>query len=374
MTNQFPLFEARSDRLISVTPEVTADLHSGAAVGIGVSGGKDSCALAFALADYLDSIGHRGPRVLIHSDLGRIEWKDSLPTCQRLADRLGLELIVVRRAAGDMIDRWETRWRNNVERYRTLECVKLILPWSTASMRFCTSELKTAIICRELVRRFPGRPILSAVGIRRQESHGRRNKPVASKQPLLINPTHGTTGLNWNAIIEWSTDEVYEYLAERGFPLHEAYTTYGSSRVSCSFCILGSQPDILASTHCADNHDNYRALVDLEIRSTFSFQSDTWLADAAPHLLSLDTCNRVTHAKKRAFAREQAEAVIPIHLLYEKGWPTCVPTPREAALLCDVRRSVADAVGLPDPMYSTPAALIRRYQLLMAEKRLRDNI
>jgi hypothetical protein len=50
-----------------------------------------------ALIPYLDAIGHHGPRVLIHSDLGQVEWKDSLPTCERLAARLGLELIVVRR-------------------------------------------------------------------------------------------------------------------------------------------------------------------------------------------------------------------------------------------------------------------------------------
>src|SRR5581483_2926625 len=99
---------------------------------------------------------HRGPRVLIHSDLGRVEWGDSLPQCERLAAHLGLELIVVRRQAGGLMERWQTRWANNVARCAALECVKLILPWSTASMRFCTSELKTAIICRELVQRFPG--------------------------------------------------------------------------------------------------------------------------------------------------------------------------------------------------------------------------
>jgi hypothetical protein len=32
--------------------------------------------------------------------------------------------------------------------------------WSSAGLRFCTSELKIEPICRELVRRFPGRRIL----------------------------------------------------------------------------------------------------------------------------------------------------------------------------------------------------------------------
>lgn len=100
--------------------------------------GKDSQALAYRVQAHLDEIGHAGPRALIHSDLGRIEWRDSAPVCERLAERLGWELITVRRPAGDMVDRWLSRWAANLERYRTLSCVKLIMPWSSAAQRFCT--------------------------------------------------------------------------------------------------------------------------------------------------------------------------------------------------------------------------------------------
>ena len=41
---------------------------------------------------------------------------------------------------------WLSRWAANVARYANLECVKLILPWSTAAQRFCTAELKSAVI------------------------------------------------------------------------------------------------------------------------------------------------------------------------------------------------------------------------------------
>ena len=183
MTHPFPLFEPiwSPSREVLVTPEITSALEAGAAVAIGVSGGKDSAVTAMATIDYLEDLGHRGPRVLIHSDLGRVEWRQSLPACHRLADRLGLELIVVQRETGDLLDRWRSRWENNVRRYAELSCVKLILPWSTASMRFCTSELKTSIICRALVQRFPGQTILSATGIRRQESPNRAKAPVAKQ-------------------------------------------------------------------------------------------------------------------------------------------------------------------------------------------------
>ncbi|MBN8821295.1 MULTISPECIES: hypothetical protein [unclassified Spirosoma] len=141
--NQLNLF-APTRKLFSIalTPEVKTHLNNWMPVAIGVSGGKDSTAAAWATIQHLNEINHRGPRLLIHSDLGRTEWKDSLPTCERLADQLKTELVVVRRQAGDMMDRWLTRWANNVERYVNLECVKLILPWSTPAMRFMTSALR----------------------------------------------------------------------------------------------------------------------------------------------------------------------------------------------------------------------------------------
>ncbi len=68
---------------LQVPPEIAAALAANAAVGISASGGKDSAAVAIATIAYLDKIGHKGPRLLIHADLGRIEWQDSITTCQR---------------------------------------------------------------------------------------------------------------------------------------------------------------------------------------------------------------------------------------------------------------------------------------------------
>lgn len=353
-------------RTIATTPEVDAAVASGSPVAIGVSGGKDSTALAFATVEWLDAIGHTGPRVLIHSDLGRVEWTQSGPTCARLAERLGVELITVRRGAGDMMDRWLTRWSNNVERYAELSCVKLILPWSTPSMRFCTSELKTAIICRELVKRFPGQTILSACGIRRQESPGRAKAPIAKAQAKLTSVGRRTNGIDWHPIIDWTLDEVIAMHADRGFPLHEAYTKYGASRVSCAFCIMSSKADLAASASVPDHADLYREMVGLEAASSFAFQAG-WLADVAPDLLSDDLLAAVGCAKEAARARERLESRIPAHLLYTKGWPTCIPTRAEAELLCEVRTGVAGAVGL-SVKYTDPDSLIERYSALYAEK------
>jgi 3'-phosphoadenosine 5'-phosphosulfate sulfotransferase (PAPS reductase)/FAD synthetase len=363
---EWPLEFTWGDRYgLQTSPALEEVLRDGAAVAIGVSGGKDSCACAIAVNDHLDRITHCGPRILIHADLGRVEWRQSLDVCRRLATRLGLELVVVERTAGDLLARWQQRWRDNVKRYADLECVKLILPWSTAGMRFCTSELKTAPICRELVNRFPGRTIVSVIGIRAQESGRRAKRPIVAEQPKLVSRRNGTTGIDWHPLLTWTRTEVLDYLAEKAFDLHEAYTIFGSSRVSCAFCVLASQSDLKSASSCVTNHEVYRALVGLEVESAFSFQEHSWLSDVAPDLLDSDTRMRALGVKDRATRREIAERMIPRHLLYEAGWPRCIPTVEEANLLAEVRREVAAAVGIRIG-FTKPAEIVRRYADLIA--------
>ena len=357
-----PAIAAAGQYDVAVTPEVSEWLTAGAVCALGVSGGKDSQAMAIRLAEYLDQIGHQGPRVLIHSDLGVVEWKDSLPVCERLAKRLGWDLIVLRRSAGDMMDRWEARWASSLERYSTLSCVKIILPWSTPGMRFCTSELKTDLICRELTKRYPGQKILSATGVRHDESASRAKMPIASPQPKLS--ARGCQGMNWNPIAPWSTPSVYDYIALKQEPLHEAYTVYGSTRVSCAFCIMGSAGDLKASASCPDNADIYRRMVRLEIASTFALQGAKWLGDVAPHLLTDEEREGLAQAKRRAELRVQAESRLPAHLLYTSGWPTCVPTEEEAQLIAEVRLAVADILGI-SVGFTTAGEVIARYQELI---------
>ena len=350
--------------MIATTRTITDLLAANAPVAAGVSGGKDSLAMGVALDAYLSSIGHTGPRLFIHADLGRVEWASSLPDCEALAQTLGWELVVVRRAAGDLMDRWLVRWRNNVERYTNLSCVRLILPWSTPAMRFCTSELKTAPICRELVRRFPGQTILSASGLRREESPSRAKKLVSQPQNKLTSVTHATTGYDWHPIIDWTVAEVWAALASRGIRIPAPYVVFGSSRVSCRFCIMGSQGDLRASAGCADNADLYREMVDLEIVSTFSFQSNTWLGDVAPHLLTEAQRTGLARAKQRADKREWIEMRIPKHLLYSKGWPTVMPSLLEARNLGRVRQEIGDLLEIT-VKYTDALSVLGRYEELM---------
>ena len=353
-------------RSVATDPAVAELLTANATVAVGVSGGKDSQAVALAVARHLDAIGHAGPRVLSHADLGRVEWQDSLPVCQRLAARLGWELLVVRRRAGDMLDRWEARWVSRSEAYVRLETVQLTLPWSTPGMRFCTGEMKTDVISRELRRRYPTGPIVSVDGVRAQESSARARKPLTSPAAKLTRKGH--VGMNWHAILPWSIDEVFAEIAQAGLQPHDAYRVHGASRVSCAFCIMGSLPDLTISASLAEHLDTYRAMVDLECRSTFSFQSNRWLGDVAPDRLTEELRARLVTAKAAAAQRKAAEASIPDELLFGgKGWPSRMPTNEEAEALARARRAVAAAVALP-AQYLTGQAVMGRYAELIAER------
>lgn len=350
---------------VATTPEIDTLLARDAAVAIGISGGKDSLACAFAVQEHLDKIGHKGPRCLIHSDLGSTEWKQSLPKCRELAEAMGWELVVIKRAAGDMMDRWLTRFENNKARYFNLQIVKMILPWSTAQMRFCSSEMKSALISSALKKKFPGQDVVNVVGVRRDESPNRFKMPVAKANPACANK--GGVGISWNAIIEWPVTEVYEIIKRRGLELHEAYVKYGMSRVSCCFCVLSSAADLLASTTCPDNLAIYRRMVELECNSTYSFQSGKWLGDVNPEALGPELCARVAAAKLKAAQREMAEARIPKHLLFEAGWPNVIPTLEEAQILAEVRREVAAILGLTI-QFTDAESIVKRFEELMAAK------
>lgn len=354
---------------LSMTSEIEQLLAGNCVAAIGVSGGKDGACAALLVIEHLDRIGHTGPRVLVHADLGRVEWKDSLPSCQRLADHLGMELLVVKRAAGDLMDRWQVRWRNNVARYADLSCVKLILPWSTSAMRFCTSELKSSVIMSALRKRFPDSDICNVTGVRAAESAARKKMAVSKIEKKL--QRKDAAGLSWNAIHELEVEEVYKVITDAGLALHEGYTKYGSSRISCAFCILGSLADMKASASCEDNHKIYIEMVELEAESTFAFQGNRWLADLRPDLLPADLASRIAGAKQAAAMRMEVESQIPAHLLYVKGWPTVMPTREEANLLADVRVRVSGLQAI-DAQYLTGDAVMERYAYLMSQKAIKD--
>lgn len=367
MTAQLTLFSspktASGSPFVVSTNEIDALILAGAPVAIGVSGGKDSQAAAIAMFDYLDKMHHRGPRVLVHSDLGSVEWRDSLPVCEALAMALGCELIVVRRKAGGLMQRWKRRHELAVERYQLLSTVTLVPCWSTPDMRFCTSELKTHVIIAELKRRFKGQTVINVTGIRRAESAKRARATVADCS------IDGRIW-NWRPILEWDTEEVFDSIRQRGLTPHPAYTSFGMSRVSCRFCIMSSLPDMIAAANQPEAQDLYREMVDLEIASTFAFQGGRWLGDIAPHLLTGAQRAGLTAAKAKSVARSRLEGRITPDMLYVKGWPVRMLTDEEADILADVRQRVSAIIGI-DATCLDRSSIHARYADLIQERERR---
>lgn len=345
---------------VAVTPDVLDLVFRSAAVAIGVSGGKDSQAAVIATMAYLDSKGHVGPRVLVHADLGSVEWEESLPVCERLAKHFGLELLIVRRKAGGLMERWEARWESSKRRWEELSTVTLVPCWSTPSMRFCTSEQKTHVIVAELKRRFKGIPIINVTGVRRAESAARAKSTISSWDA-------DRRILHWRPIADWSVEDVFVAIDDSGLAPHAAYRQFGMSRVSCRFCIMSNIDDMVAAAAQPEAHDLYCRQVALEADSTFAFQGSRWLGDVAPHLLGNELADRLGMAKVNAARRVAAEKRLTKGMLYVKGWPTRMLTDAEADILGSVRAEVADIIGL-QPTFTDRASIHQRYADLMAAR------
>ncbi|MBW9113137.1 phosphoadenosine phosphosulfate reductase family protein [Rhizobium cauense] len=325
---------------VATLPFLDLAIADGSPVAIGVSGGKDSQAAALAAFRYLDQCGHVGPRILVHADLGVVEWRDSLRICEELAAHLGCELLVVRRKAGDLMDRWEARWRSSIDRYAALETVTLVPCWSTPRMRFCTSELKTHVIQAELRRRYKGQTVINATGVRREESAARSKATVADQGTVNDN------FINWRPIVDWTVQEVFSAIDTSGLAPHPAYRDGGMSRVSCMFCIMSNIADLTAAAAQPESHELYRRMVELECESSFAFQGSRWLGDVAPQLLTGNLRDRLLVAKSTALWRTQAEARITDGMLYVKGWPTRMLTDAEADILASVRSEIGALFGI----------------------------
>ena len=289
----------------AIDERVEAAIARGAVVAMSLSGGKDSTAAAYAASQILDAAGHpRSRRIAVHADLGRAEWRETPATVAAIAATLGLPLHVVRQTRHDLVGRWHDRFERGLARYAALETLCLIGPWSSAKLRFCTSEAKASVITRFLRSEFAGQEVISVIGIRRAESPARRLTPISAAD-LRLTDRAGTSGLIWHPLVDWSAHDVFALHEPRQLPLHVAYTTYGSSRLSCAACVLASKHDLEASASCAGNAALFGTLIDLEARSTFSFQPGRWLADIAGTVLNPRQHSAIALAKDRAAERRR---------------------------------------------------------------------
>jgi 3'-phosphoadenosine 5'-phosphosulfate sulfotransferase (PAPS reductase)/FAD synthetase len=224
------------------------DLRSYDWIVINSSAGKDSLSMLDLIVEMATAQQVLERVLVVHADLGRVEWAGTRELAERQAQRYGLRFEVVARSK-DLLSHVEQKGM-----------------WPDSQARYCTSDHKTSQVHKLFTRLVdelaPGRQvrILDCLGIRAQESPKR-----AKKEPFKFN-RRASNGLRhvdtWLPIFTWTLDEVWARINDRGLESHPAYAL-GMSRLSCCFCVLGSKPDLLiAARHNPELLDAYVAVED----------------------------------------------------------------------------------------------------------------
>lgn len=185
---------------------------------INFSGGKDSCAmLAYLCEKYPDVKKH-----VVYADTGW-EHKDAEEWCRSIVSMFGLELHVVRNPNKTFLTMAQNRGK-----------------FPGMQQRQCTSDLKRGPINTWIRRNVKDAVVVSCVGIRSEESPGRKKQRALKRDTTETNSKR--TVWMWCPIKEWTEQQVFQYLKEKGIPLHPVYQYL--KRFSCRVCIYMTDHDL----------------------------------------------------------------------------------------------------------------------------------
>ena len=242
---------------------MTQDLSSiyrligrGALFVVNHSGGKDSQAMYLRLR----AIVPRAQMVIVHADLGAVEWAGAV--CHILATTAG-EPLRICQARRNLLQMIEERGM-----------------FPSPEQRQCTSDLKRGPI-EKLIRgitrerQAQGLPgwglVVNCMGMRAEESSGR-----AKLTPFKLSTRNSKAGrewYDWLPIHDMLEPEVFATIAAAGQQPHPVYAL-GMRRFSCVFCIMASEEDLKTAARLATERPDllndphlYRKYVSLE-RST----------------------------------------------------------------------------------------------------------
>jgi 3'-phosphoadenosine 5'-phosphosulfate sulfotransferase (PAPS reductase)/FAD synthetase len=268
----------------------TPDLSSYDWILANSSAGKDSQAMLDYLVQLCDEQGvSRSRIVVVHCDLGRVEWAGTAELAQEQAEHYGLRFEIVRRELGDLITQVEQRHAANIAKGKSQA------PWPSSTARWCTSDQKTSQVLKLItsltdeirnkagwIREADGSyskrqaRILNCLGIRAQESAARAKKASFEKDPKACNGKRDVD--RWLPIFSWDEEQVWDRIWASGVRYHEAYEL-GMERLSCCFCVLASRKDLtIAAKHNPDLAAEYVAV---EERVGWRFTNDFSIADIA---------------------------------------------------------------------------------------------
>jgi 3'-phosphoadenosine 5'-phosphosulfate sulfotransferase (PAPS reductase)/FAD synthetase len=178
---------------------------------------------------------------VIHADLGDIEHagvkahiKNTIDFDLKIAQAYNKDGIAV-----DLFDMVRSR-RNALDMKGKFDAPA----FPSSAARFCTSDLKTGPIWRE-IRRDGHDLVVNCVGIRAEESKSRAKK-IEIRGTLNLNKKNTNSkreAYDWWPIADWTIDQVWSEISEAGQVPHPAYAQ-GNDRLSCMFCIFGSVNDL----------------------------------------------------------------------------------------------------------------------------------
>lgn len=282
---------------LPIAARLHVDLGAYDVILVNSSAGKDSQAMLTHVVEMADAQGVPRDRIIVvHADLGRAEWKGTRELAERQAAAYGLRFEVVSRDE-NLIEQIKTRRRTLDAECETLLHEAALLKaagwdkfallaqmdalrkwqtpaWPSSKARYCTSDQKTSQVVKFMTRladawRAAGntRPIriLNCLGIRAQESPGRAKKVAFGPDPASNSRREVT---RWLPIFDWTADEVWATIRRSGLPHHEAYDA-GMKRLSCVFCVLAGQRDLVLAARLNPELAREYLAVEQEVRHTF---------------------------------------------------------------------------------------------------------
>lgn len=200
------------------TQTIPDEVKNAQVIFVSHSGGKDSQ----AMLAHLVSMGLRDKIVLVHSDLGEMEWEPMEEFIKR--NSFGLEVHVVRP---------KLSFFDLCRKYRRI-------PGGRA--RFCTMYLKTEPIgefIHDYMTRHGLTLAINATGVRAEESRERAKKsPLGLSSMTMSRKYPGHIITDWLPVFDFTLQMVWDAIAKAGQTPNPIYAK-GFSRLSCVFCVFG---------------------------------------------------------------------------------------------------------------------------------------
>lgn len=246
-------------------PSPIPDLRTYDAIIVSSSAGKDSQAALDYVMELAARAGVVSRVIVVHSDLGRVEWEGTSELAQKQAEHYGVRFVKVQRPGEDLLQHVERRGM-----------------WPSHRARFCTSEHKTSQIRKvftAVTKQLRGNMrrrvrILDVQGIRAQESG-----PRSAREPFCFSEDASNSFREvhrWYPIFHWTHEQVWNRIRASGAPYHYAYDL-GMPRLSCCFCIYAGRDVLLvAGKH---NPELLREYARVEQKTGHRFKQDLSISE-----------------------------------------------------------------------------------------------